>query len=149
MMNNYPDYFPSFMQDFHDQKDLFKAFFVYRAMLDRRNDSSVASRSNWMDFMIVFASFVDFLYTHGWQLYRSRSNKNPLDIETSTQSLLALELAWFALGGDDLQPGNRQKYVHEPMQKWAEWLEYMPDGVKEAWLKELGGNDENIQDQTV
>ncbi len=142
-MKEYPDYFPEFMQDFHDQKDLFKAFYVWRGMMDNKRDAESNNRfrlsmrlsdmGNFRELQCLFASMLDFLFMHGWQLYRTRKSGEYADINKSISSLNDLERAWWSL----LENGNglrmKDEYIKEFMQPWLSWLPYMPEEVQKAW----------------
>ena len=135
-MSDYPDYYPPFMQDFHQQKELFKAFFVWRLMMDARNGATLAQLSNFRDFMCLFASMIDFLFTHGWQVQRTRRRGEYPDIDESVQSLRELERAWMLiLDKDGPQPANPASAIDAPMERWRDWLEYMPESVRREWEK--------------
>ena len=43
-MDEYPAYFPPFMRDFHDQKNLCKAFWTWLEMMDNKRDAEEARR---------------------------------------------------------------------------------------------------------
>jgi hypothetical protein len=132
-MKEYPDYFPEFMQDFHSQKDLFKAFYIWRSMMDKRSNSSLAQMANYRELQCLFASMLDFLFIHGWQIYRTRKPGEYADINKSISSLNDLQSAWWSLfepeNGLRMKDETTQKY----MNRWIEWLPYMPEEIQEKW----------------
>ena len=134
-MKEYPDYFPEFMQDFHDQKDLFKAFYTWRSMMDKKNGSDLAQMANFRELQCLFVSMLDFLFSHGWQLYRTRKPGEYADIYGSVSSLNDLQKAWWSL----LEPAGglrmKDEFVKEYMTRWLSWLPYMPESVQKEWEK--------------
>lgn len=134
-MKEYPDYFPEFMQDFHDQKDLFKAFYTWRLMMDNRNNSTLAQMANFRELQCLFASMLDFLFSHGWQLYRTRKPGEYADINKSVSSLNNLERAWWSLLEDRNGLRMKDEVIREYMIPWLNWLPYMPELIQKEWEK--------------
>jgi hypothetical protein len=132
-MKEYPDYFPEFMQDFHDQKELFKAFYTWRSMMDKRSNSNLAQMANFRELQCLFASMLDFLFMHGWQLYRTRKSGEYADIDKSVSSLNDLERAWWSLLENENGLRMKDEYIKEFVQPWLGWLPYMPEEVQKAW----------------
>lgn len=141
-MSDYPNYFPPFLDDFHRQKDFFKAFYLWREMMDNKIDLEqgadpfrprLSDMSNFRDLMCLFASVLDFLMMHGWQLYRTRQKGDYADIDQTVTDMKNLQSAWLSL----LAPANglkmKPQYVEEYMQKFDKWLMYMPDQVRDAY----------------
>lgn len=135
-MKDYPDHFPKFMQDFHEQKRLFKAFFVWRLMMDAKCNADLAKRSNLVDFMCLFDSMLDFLFLHGYQLQRTRRKGSYANVDRSVESLNNLGNAWGWLLGAEPQPVHPAHHIGLSMKQWEDWIEYMPQAVQEKW-KEL------------
>lgn len=143
-MSEYPDYFPPFLDDFHEQKDFFKAFYLWRHMMDNKIDleqgpdpfrTRLSDMSNFRDLQCLFASVLDFLKMHGWQLYRTRRKGEYADIDQTVADLKNLQSAWWSLmeprGGLKMRP----QCVEEYMQKFDKWLMYMPESVRDAYAK--------------
>lgn len=138
-MSDFPDYYPEFMRDFHDQKDLFKAFYTWRLMMDNKNGSDLAQMANFRELQCLFVSMLDFLFAHGWQLYRTRKSGEYADIQRTVSSLNDLQAAWWSLLEDRDGLRMRDEVIQEYMGRWNSWLPYMPDEVQAAW--------ENLNDQ--
>ena len=135
---------PYFLQDFHDQKDIVKAFYVWLEMREnvREHDDPEAFRyaqrrnqmCNWANFQILMLTFLDFLGLLGWQLYRSRRKDEYPDLEEVKRDLLNLRTAWICLTVED-GPQLRADFLEEYMKTFSEWFEFMPEYVKDAWNK--------------
>lgn len=75
-------YLPTFLQDFHDQKDLFKAMTVYF-------DNADTCPISWRDGHIYTIDwFLWFMAAHGYKLQKVRGNMEFLDIDTTISTCM-------------------------------------------------------------
>lgn len=141
-MNEYPDYFPPFLQDFHAQKDFFKAFYLWRSMLDNKREldgnanqfsSRISDMGNFMELQCLFENVLLFLHLHGWQLYRSRKKGDYSNIEETVESLRNLQQAWWSLMEDEDGLRMKDEYIIKFMTPFHNWLPYMPVEIQEKW----------------
>lgn len=141
-MNEYPKYFPPFMREFHDLKNVSKAFFVWLDMMDNRQEqlSGEGKRRrnemcNWIDFSVLMASFIDFLNVCGYRIYKARGREAVDD--SDLESLAKLPLVWSSLVNPDQPLSYTDEWVEKEMHKWIAFFDFMPEEVKAAWLKKL------------
>ena len=147
--------FPPWFRDFHDQKDLVKAFYTWLEMMDNkanqeRRERTQANRGRdlldyerldrigscgWVSFHILLTSFLDFLQQHGWVLYRTKKQGDYPDLEDSIMELRNLDLAWMGVTDACSPLTPRTDFITSTMEKWAAWLPYMPAPVQEAWAQ--------------
>jgi hypothetical protein len=148
MSEEYPDYFPPFMRDFHDQKDVVKAFYTWLDMMDAKQEKvngkkftelrpRRAQTCPWPSFVVLLASFVDFLNLNGYRIYKARGNGagNPDEFEEVIKDLKDLPEVWRSL----VYPGEmltyKPEHCIETMDRWANYIQFMPDTVQEAYRK--------------
>ena len=133
------------MRDFHDQKSLCKAFFVWLTMMDNRRESQDkraflyserrTEMCSWIDFNILLASFVDFLNTNGWRIYRARDRNPHADIDESVAELNELGRAWAEIREPVfMSPDGCVKAI----EAFEKWLPFMPENVREEYEKKKG-----------
>lgn len=141
-MNDYPNHFPPFMRDFHDQKNLCKAFYTWLTMMENRMEARDENAflfsgrrtdmCGWIDFNILLASFVDFLNTNGWRIYRARDRQEHADINESVEELNNLEHAWGEIHDPILL--TREQCI-EQIEAFEVWLPFMPEHVRLEYEK--------------
>ena len=73
---------PTFLRDFHNQKDLFKSMMVY---FDNSEDCPVS----WVDGHVYTIDwFLWFMAAHGYKLQKARADVEFLDIDTTIKNCM-------------------------------------------------------------
>lgn len=159
-MSDTPNYYPPFLQDFHDQKDFFKAFYTWLTMMDNQREdkerkshmgllvSKMPRRDemcNWSDFHVLVISMIQFLDTAGYRVYKKKG------VETDTNAIISdlktLPLIWDAIRyPDEIVCRMREEYWRPIMERWKGWWDLMPKDVI-AKLKEK--NSVQISNQGI
>jgi hypothetical protein len=145
-MSDYPDYFPPFMRDFHDQKDLVKAFYTWLHISDsclnkeRGTDIDRPSTCSWIDFHILFTSMIDFLWRNGWQITRTRRRVEHADIQASIRNLRELDMALGSLLMEEHPLRLKDEQILRILEDWKEWLPYLPKEAQE-FVKDKKGSE--------
>lgn len=90
---NSGEHLPTFLRDFHDQKDLFKTISARY-----RNEATDPQMPNWtMAQIYTIDWFLWFLGQHGWTLQRSRAKVEFRDIHESVKETMdEMRTAFFA-----------------------------------------------------
>jgi hypothetical protein len=84
-------YLPKNMQDFHDQKDLFKTIFHHWPVDPEKHTSM--NGINWVNSMcFTFDFFLRWMALHGYTLQRCRKKFDFHNLEDSVKSLKEAEL---------------------------------------------------------
>jgi hypothetical protein len=155
-MSDYPDYFPSMMQDFHECKMLVKAFYTWLDLLDTRQEQNGkkfdnelhrrrSQMCNWVDFNILMVSFFDFLFTCGYQIQRTRRKGDFLESE-AIRDLSQFQEMYYSLCYPKETLAWNEEYTKSMMLRWLSVISYMPEEVQKAWkaanicLKSDGGD---------
>ena len=150
-MSEYPDYFPPFMRDFHDQKDLVKAFYTYLDMRDNKREAEGkendpyhsidfkrrSAMCAWTSFHILLASFIDFLHLNGYQIYKARAKGvgKPEEFGAIVNDLKELPDVWYSLTNPGGTLAYNTKHCIKIMDRWTNWFPYMPPEAVEAYRK--------------
>lgn len=141
-MDEYPDFYPPFMRDFHDQKTLIKSFYTWLIMMDNRQERACGrkfdkyhkrriDRCSWIDFHVLVLSFLDFLHYFGWVIYQSRKRNTEItqDVAASAQELLDLQYVWYSLIDPNSPLSFPPEKTQEILTKWDRWRPYFPQDV--------------------
>jgi hypothetical protein len=140
MKKDYPEYYPPFMQDFHDCKNFIKAFYVWLDMLDNRRemngekfDKTYKRRTDmcdWVSFHILAVSLLDFLHRFGYQVYRTRKRGEYANIDDIREFSQLNEL-YFSICNPDHPLADTKEYIAMKLEQWHEFVQYMPREVRE------------------
>ena len=76
-------YLPTFMRDFHDQKDLFKSVFDWGYQKDSCHKQDIS----WVDaHLFVIDVFLQYMALHGYVLKKSQTKEPICDIHTTIKT---------------------------------------------------------------
>ncbi len=139
---------PFFLEDFHDQKTIVKGFYAWVDMLDNQQeqlgtkfDGVLHKRRrdmcDWISFQILMVSFIDFLHSQGYSIYRTRGKQPPAtDILESCAELKELPLIWYGIEKDmklGKFPLPNIDFCMKILGRWRNWLHLMPKKVFEFY----------------
>lgn len=82
------NYLPSFLKDFHDQKDFFKTLWHDTLHVRTKNDvmEPYIRRLDWvLIHTFIIDDFLRYMAAHGWTLQRARQQVEFLDLEEAIE----------------------------------------------------------------
>lgn len=133
-MRNNMEYLPSYLRDFHHQKDFFKTLFYLYCDEQKKLGKAVPSHLNWQNFHVFSIDFLlHLLVPYGYLLCKSRKHLNFLNYDDINNALIKHESNLFSnmFKKDNVEPSVAPSFeIPQDVIQWIDKKEHLPQIFK-------------------